>query len=101
MAQPIYKVFLAKPTEAYYALTQAERDKLYAGHDEASKEAGLKQVINCDSSWCSDQWPFWGVEKYPSMKAVRKFHAALVALNWFRYFESTTLLGTAAPEEGG
>jgi hypothetical protein len=97
MAQPIYKVWLTRPTEAWYALTQAEKDKLMTAHGEAAKEAGLKPVINCDSSWCSDMWLFWGVEKYPSMKAEKKFHALLVKLDWFRYFESLTLLGAAVP----
>lgn len=97
MAQPIYKVFLARPTEAWYALTQEQKDKLMAGHEEAAKEAGLKPVVSCDSSWCSDTWPFWGVEKYPNLKAEKKFTGLLLKLDWFRYFESITLLGVAAP----
>ena len=94
MAQPVYKVWLTRPTEAWYALTQEKKDKLMAAHAEAAKEAGLKMVINCDSSWCSDMWPLWGVEKYPNLKVEKKFTAALVKLDWFRYFESITLLGT-------
>ena len=23
-------------------------------------------IVSCDSSWRSEQWPFFGVEKYPA-----------------------------------
>jgi len=94
MTQPIYKVFLARPTEAGYQLPEKERDEMWAKHDEAVKKAGVKSILICDSSWASEQFLFWGVEEFPSMEAVLEFHKTLNEINWFRYFESMTLLGT-------
>jgi hypothetical protein len=47
MAQPIYKLFLAKPTEAWYRyqLSQDEQNQLFAKLDEAFKKAGGKRIV--------------------------------------------------------
>jgi hypothetical protein len=94
MSKPIFKMFMARPSEAGYQLSQEERDNLFAKHDELIEKLGIKSTITCDSSWASDQYNFWGVEEYPDMDAVMEFHAGLDALNWFRYFDAVTLLGT-------
>lgn len=94
MTQSIYKVFLARPTEAGYQLSEKERNEIMAKHNEVMEKAGVKPILICDSSWASEQFLFWGVEEYPSMEAVQEAHKALSEINWFRYFESMTLLGT-------
>jgi hypothetical protein len=94
MAQPIYKVFLGRPTEAWYQLSQEEQDSLFAKNVEALEKAGGKPVIYCDSSWASEQWLFFGVEVYPDIEAVQKYTEMLNELNWFRYGEAITVLGT-------
>jgi hypothetical protein len=35
-----------------------------------------------------------GVEEFPNIEAVQKYMAALHELNWDRYTEATSLLGT-------
>jgi hypothetical protein len=97
MAQAIYHLWLAKPTEAWHQLSREEQDKLFAQGDEARVKVGGKVIVVCVSGWASEQWPFWGVEQYPDIEAVQKHTELLTALNWFRYFESKTLLGTEAP----
>jgi hypothetical protein len=62
--------------------------------DEAFEKAGAKRPIICDSSWSSDQWSFAGVEEFPNIEAVQNYMAALNELNWFRYVEATSILGT-------
>ena len=96
MAQAIYHLFLAKPTEAWYQLSQEEQDKLFAKVDEARAQAGGKVIVICDSRWASEQWAFWGVEQFPDIEAVQKHKQLLNTLNWFRYVESMTFLGTEA-----
>jgi hypothetical protein len=76
MAQPIYKVFLARPTEASYQLSDNDRKEIWAKHDEAYQKAGVKFILICDSSWMSEQFLFWGVEEYPSIEAVQEFHSS-------------------------
>jgi chlorite dismutase len=94
MAEPIYKFFMARFSEAWYQLSEEERQSLKAKHDEAFEKAGAKRPIICDSSWSSDQWSFAGVEEFPNIEAVQNYMAALSELNWFRYIEATSVLGT-------
>jgi hypothetical protein len=94
MAKPIYKLYMARLSEAGYQLTQEERDKMLAQRDEIAQKLGIKTIVICDSSWVSEQFLFWGVEEFPDMDAVYGFHAELNKLSWFRYIESETLLGT-------
>ncbi len=94
MAQAIYHLYLVKPTEAWYQLSQEEQDKLFAKGAEALAQVGGKEIVVCNSRWASEQWPFWGVEQYPDIEAVQKHAELLNAFNWFRYVESMTLLGT-------
>jgi hypothetical protein len=84
--------------EAWYQLSKAEQDAMFAKVDEARKIVGAKVVISCDSSWDSERWLFWGVEEFPSLEAVQEFTRCLMDLNWFRYVDSDILLGTAMPE---
>ena len=94
MAQPIYKIFLGRFLEAWYQLSQNEQNGLVAKLNEALEKVGGKRPILCDSSWSSDQWSFGGIEEFPNIEAVQTFAAALKELNWFRYCESTNVLGT-------
>ena len=97
MAQEIYHLFLAKPTEAWYQLSEKEQNQLLAKGVEALTQVGGKSIVNCNSSWASEQWHFWGVEQYPNIEALQKHTELLNAINWFRYVESMTLLGTEIP----
>jgi hypothetical protein len=94
MAQAIFHVYLARQTEAWHQLPREEQDQLLAKVAEALAQVGGKVIVFCNSRWASEQWPFWGVEQYPSIEAVQKHTQLLDALNWFRYVESMTLLGT-------
>lgn len=64
MAQPIYKVFFAKYRPPWYKLTAEEQEKLMAQDQESLKAAGCEQILFCASVWASEEWLFWGVEKY-------------------------------------
>ena len=94
MAEPIYKFFMARFSEAWYQLSEEEQKSFVAKLDEALEKAGGKRPIICDSSWSSDQWSFAGVEEFPNIEAVQNYMAALNELNWFRYAEATSVLGT-------
>ena len=94
MAESIYKLFMGRFLEAWYQLSQEEQNSLLAKLNEALEKVGGKRPILCDSSWSSDQWSFGGIEEFPDIEAVQKFTAAPKELNWFRYCESTNVLGT-------
>jgi len=56
-------------------------------------------VLLFDPSWASEKWWCWGVEKFPDLAAKQEYTACLVELNWYRYCEVETLLGTEFPSE--
>ncbi len=99
MAGPIYKMWRVSGKEAWYQLSKAEQDALFARLDEARKSVGGKTLLTCDSSWASEHWLFWGMEEFPSIEAEQEFARSLVELNWFRYVESDILLGTTMPAD--
>lgn len=93
MAKPVYELWMSKPTEAYYALSQEEQDELAAKNEEALAAVGGRTVIGCAARWSSDHLEGWGVEEYPDFAAAQR-HAELVQeLNWRRYFSGTVILG--------
>jgi hypothetical protein len=94
VAESIYKFFMARMLEPWYQLSKGEQNSLEAKLNEALEKVGGKRPILCDSSWSSDQWSFAGMEEFPNIEAVQKYMAALQELNWFRYCEGTSVLGT-------
>ena len=97
MAQPIYKLFLVKPSAAGHQLSQEEQKKLFAKLDEAFVKVGGKRIVLCNSGWASEEWPSWGVEQFPDIEAVQKYTELLNEFSWFRYVESISVLGTEVP----
>ena len=94
MAQPIYKFFMARFSEAWYQLSEAEQEGFEAKLHEALEKVGAKRLLLCDTNWSSDQWAFAGVEEFPNIEAVQNYIAAINESNWFRYVEATNVLGT-------
>ena len=95
MAQPVYKLWTVKFKEAWYQLSKDERNSLFAQVTATLEKVGAKIVVACDASWSSEQWPFFGIEEYPDIEAVQAHAQLLNEMQWFRYVESTTALGTA------
>jgi hypothetical protein len=95
MQGPIYKFYRARWTEAYYQLSQTERDALFAKHDALTKQVGVKQIAFCNCMWNDERWSAFGVEEFADLEAVQKFAAGLMEIDWLRYLESETMLGTA------
>ena len=94
MAQPIYQIYMSRVKEAWYQLTPEERQKLLATLQEGMAKFGVKQVIHCNSVWATEQYEFFGVNEYPDIETVQKFHAFQEEIHWFRYVDGTTTLGT-------
>ena len=94
MAQPVYKLFLLRYTQAWYQLTPEEQNRLMAQNAESLKQVGAELVVLCASVWASEEWLGWGVEKYPDLEAVQTHANNLFSWNWFKYFETKTYLGS-------
>jgi len=98
MTQPIYKMFRVGVKEAWYQLSKEQQDAIFARMDEARKSVGGKSILFCNSTWDSERWLYWGVEEFPSFEAVQEYARCLTEMDWFRYVDSDTLLGTVIPD---
>ena len=97
MEQPVYKVWMMKYTDAWYKLTQEEKQAFEAKNAEALKSVGGELVMVRMCVWASDEWLGWGVEKFPNMEAAQAYAMALFALNHYQYIQSTSYLGIEMP----
>ena len=93
MSQPIYKLFLFSPAPASYQISEEEQQKMMAKVNEARAKVGGEVVVTCASGWATEQWQYWGVEKFPSLEAVLEHGKLLVEMGWFQYIKSETYLG--------
>ena len=94
MAKTIYKLYMVKPTEAWYQLSSEEQDSIMEKNQESIDNAGGKNIILADTSWSSEEWLFFGVEEYPDIEAEQKHVKDLNDMNFFRYLDSKVILGT-------
>jgi hypothetical protein len=94
MAQSIYKLWQGRPTEAWHQLSQEDQQRLLGKVMEALDTAGGKELVICDAAWSNERWPVFGLEEFPDIEAVQRHEQLLTDLNWARYIESRTTLGT-------
>ena len=94
MAQPIYKLWQARFTEAWHQLPHEKQQRLLAMDDRALNMAGGKALVVCSAAWSNERWPYFGVQEFPDLAAVQRHTELLIELNWPRYLESRTTLGT-------
>jgi hypothetical protein len=100
MSKPIYVLVLGKGfTEAWYLLSKAEQDELWAKVQEIDRRAGGAWKIVCDSRWADEEIYDWGVLEYPDMDAYQNKVAQLEQLQWWRYFQAKTILGTKMADD--
>ena len=78
----------------WYELSKEEQGSILAKLTEALERVGAKRTLLCNTYWCTDQWMWAGVEEFPNIEAVQKYMATLQELNWGRYSEGDTILGT-------
>jgi hemerythrin superfamily protein len=97
MAGPIYKLWMFRPKEAWYQLSQEERDKNTNRIMEDIEKVGGKSLLMCSPTWSTERWLAFGIEEYPDIEAVQKFTDMLLERDHFRYIESVSMLGTKWP----
>ena len=90
----IYKLWQGRFTEAWYRLPQDERGRLMGEVVRALEHSAGKPVVTCLSAWSNERWTGFGVEQFPDVEAVQRHEQMLMDLEWARYFESQTTLGT-------
>jgi hypothetical protein len=94
VAQSIYKLWQGRFTEAWHQLPQQEQQRLLSQVMDALNAVGGRELVVCDAAWSNERWPFFGVEEFPDLEAVQRHEQILIDLNWARYIESRSTLGT-------
>lgn len=94
MSDPIYKLWMAKPKEAWYQLSDEEQNALMEKDRQSLESLEVENIVACNAYWASEEWLFFGVQKYPNLEAVQQHAQNQAAVDWFRYIEARTLLGT-------
>jgi hypothetical protein len=99
MAKPIFQLFMARFTEAWYQLSEEERNQLMARNAESTEKAGAKTVIFAESVWSNEEWQFFGVHEFPNVEALQEHTQRLIDVQWFRYIDSKVILGKEYVQE--
>jgi hypothetical protein len=87
-------LFQARWTEAWYQLSNEEQQQMLARVGGVLEQVGGKTTLMCNSAWANEEFLFFGVEEYPDIEAAQRHAALLADLNWYRYVESKSMLGT-------
>lgn len=100
-SQKIYKLCLIRGyTEAYYQLSAAEKQKLWADVSQAIDGAGAKMVTPYyECRWSNDRYKTFFTIEYPHIEAAMTDTAGVEKAELFRYLTSETILGIEVKEE--
>jgi hypothetical protein len=94
MSQPVHVMFLMNNTEAWYQLSQEAKDSIMNKITASLKEAGAEVLALCDATWSTDSWQMFGLIKFPDIEALQKHRKDTNNLDWGRYTEGISVLGT-------
>ena len=93
--KPIIRLLFAKIKEAFYALSEEEKQEFMLKDRKNLDELGCKVLMMIDCRWSNEEWNYIGVEEWPTIEALEKrAKFEFEELQKFRYAESKTYLGT-------
>jgi hypothetical protein len=95
MDRPIYKLCLIRGyTEAYYQLSEAEKQALWDELLKALTPLGVKKIgPYYDCGWSNDVYEQWFIMKYPNIEAAIADTHECQRIGLNRYMVSETILG--------
>jgi hypothetical protein len=85
---------MTKFKEPWFQLSEEEQKSYIAKLVEIREKVGGKEVITCDPFWSDHRWTRFGVDEYPDIEAVQKTTKVLNELEYSRYVEAVSMLGT-------
>lgn len=93
MSTPIHMLYLINRKEAWYQLSDRERNRVSAQTVDATTRAGGKRLLLCDATWSSGSYEFFELTEFPEISAVQKRIELYEEVDLFRYYEIATILG--------
>jgi hypothetical protein len=91
-------LYLIKRKEAWYQLSDEKKNKITRQTLEATLRAGGKRLIICDATWSSSDCEFFELTEFPDISAAQKRIELYEQTDIFRYYEISTILGSALPQ---
>jgi hypothetical protein len=95
--KPIYELWVIKNNpvamQNFSLLSKDEGDAMWAKHNQGLERYQSFNWLFCDSSWCDDQHPNFGVNVYPSIEAEQFHKSELAKIQWGKYFDAFSILG--------
>ena len=100
MSQKIHKLCLIRGfTEAYYQLSEEEKEKLWKRVSEVVEEAGAKLATPYyDCRWSNDKYATFFIMEYPDIESAIMDTTGVEKAELFRYMISETILGVEIEE---
>jgi hypothetical protein len=68
---------------------------MFSKGEEAMKQVGGKTLVLCSSGWATEECQFFGIDQFPDIEAAQKHADLLFEMNWYRYVDSRSTLGTS------
>ncbi|MBM4461032.1 MAG: hypothetical protein FJ011_25255 [Chloroflexi bacterium] len=95
MSTKIYKLVLFRGrTEAYYQLSEEEKQRLGEQMWAAIREAGGKMATPYyDCRWSNDKYGMFFIMEYPDVESAMMDTAGVEKIGLFRYMVSETIMG--------
>jgi hypothetical protein len=99
---PIYKLWINRSNPAgerrFSELSKDELATAMEKHNSIYQQNGSRVIIQCNSYWCNETYPSFGISVYPGVEANMKVMQGLEALGWRQAVDCLTLLGIPMPE---
>lgn len=92
MDTAVYKLYLAKPVLDTMLMPQERIAEYMQKHDQIMNELGVRTLLT-GSIWSDEHYTMFGIERFPSWKALRDHTRCLNEMNWFQYIEGDVFLG--------
>lgn len=96
MDKPVIRLFFAKLKNEFLDLPEEEKSAYMKTDRKNIDELGMEAVAMVNCGWSTDEWDYIGVEKWPSMDAVKKreqFEKHVLEID--KYVRSKVYLGTS------
>ena len=94
MAGPICLMWRNRPKEAWFELSEEERNAFFDKVIEAHEKVGSERIVALDAHWATEEWRWAGVTEFPDVDALQKYGDLLLEIDHDRYFLVECMLGT-------
>ena len=98
MTYTIHMLYLIKRKEAWYQLSNEEKNNITQETLTTTIRAGGKRLTLCDATWAASDCEFFELTECEDMVAVQKRIDFYEQAEIFRYYEISTILGSELPQ---